>query len=35
MIEERTGEGFELDEPLTVVGSKPQSGDTALEFELD
>jgi len=35
MIEERTGEAFEFDEQLTVVGRKLQSGDTAPEFELD
>jgi thiol peroxidase len=35
MIEERTGEAFELGEQLTVVGSKLQQGDTAPEFELD
>jgi thiol peroxidase len=35
MIEERTGEAFEFDEQLTVVGSKLQPGDTAPEFELD
>ena len=35
MIEERTGEAFEFDEQLTVVGSKLQPDDTAPEFELD
>src|SRR5918997_3225834 len=35
MIEERTGEAFEFDEQLTVVGGKLQPGDTAPEFELD
>ena len=35
MIEERTGEAFEFDEQLTVVGGKLQLGDTAPEFELD
>ncbi len=34
-IEERTGEAFEFDEQLTVVGGKLKSGDTAPEFELD
>jgi thiol peroxidase len=35
MIEERTGEAFELSEQLTVVGSKLKPGDIAPEFELD
>jgi thioredoxin-dependent peroxiredoxin len=35
MVEERTGEAFELGEQLTVVGSKLKPGDTAPEFELD
>ena len=35
MIEERTGEAFEFDEQLTVVGGKLQPGDKAPEFELD
>jgi len=35
MIEERTGEAFEFDEQLTVVGGKLEPGDTAPEFELD
>lgn len=35
MIEERTGEAFEFDEQLTVVGGKLQPGDAAPEFELD
>jgi thiol peroxidase len=35
MIEERTGEAFELGEQLTVVGSKLKPGDIAPEFELD
>ena len=35
MIEERTGEAFEFDEQLTVVGGKLQPGDEAPEFELD
>jgi thiol peroxidase len=32
---ERTGEAFELDEQLTVVGAKLQPGDTAPDFTLD
>jgi thioredoxin-dependent peroxiredoxin len=32
---ERTGEAFELDEQLTVIGRKLQPGDTAPEFALD
>jgi thiol peroxidase len=32
---ERTGEAFELGEPLTVVGRKLRSGDAAPEFALD
>jgi len=35
MIEERTGEAFELDEQLTVVGRKLKPGDIAPDFELD
>ena len=35
MIEERTGEAFEFDEQLTVVGGKLLPGDKAPEFELD
>jgi len=35
VIEERTGEAFEFDEQLTVIGGKLQPGDTAPEFELD
>jgi thiol peroxidase len=35
MIEERTGEAFEFDERLTVVGGKLRRGDIAPEFELD
>ena len=35
MIEERTGEAFEFDEQLTVVGRKLEPADTAPEFELD
>src|SRR3954462_8004717 len=35
MAQERTGEAFEFDEQLTVVGSKLNPGDTAPEFELD
>ena len=35
MIEERTGEAFEFDEQLTVVGGKLQPGEPAPEFELD
>ena len=35
MIEERTGEAFEFDEQLTVVGGKLKPGDAAPEFELD
>ena len=35
MIEERTGEAFELDEQLTVVGSRLKPGDKAPDFELD
>jgi thioredoxin-dependent peroxiredoxin len=34
-IEERTGEAFEFDEQLTVVGSKLNPGDRAPDFELD
>src|SRR5919202_644335 len=35
MTEERTGEAFEFDEQLTVVGGKLKPGDAAPEFELD
>lgn len=35
MIEERTGEAFEFDEKLTVVGTKLEPGDKAPDFELD
>src|SRR5215217_4232519 len=35
MIEERTGEAFEFDEQLTVVGNKLKPGDEAPDFELD
>jgi thiol peroxidase len=35
MTVERTGEAFEFDEPLTVVGQKLAPGDTAPEFALD
>ncbi len=35
MIEERTGEAFEFDEQLTIVGGKLRPGDMAPEFELD
>jgi thioredoxin-dependent peroxiredoxin len=35
MIEERTGEAFELGEQLTVAGSKLKPGDMAPGFELD
>src|SRR2546423_6792918 len=34
-MEERTGEAFELDEQLTVVGSKLRPGDQAPDFALD
>lgn len=34
-MEERTGEAFELDEQLTVVGSKLQPGEQAPDFELE
>jgi thiol peroxidase len=34
-MEERTGEAFELGEPLTVVGKKLQPGDPAPAFTLD
>jgi thiol peroxidase len=34
-MEERTGEAFELDEKLTVVGRKLQAGDQAPDFALD
>ena len=34
-MEERTGGAFELDEALTVVGSKLRSGDSAPDFALD
>ena len=35
MLEERTGEAFELGEQLTVVGRKLQPGDPAPDFALD
>jgi len=35
LIEERTGEAFELGEQLTVVGSKLRPGQTAPDFELE
>ena len=35
MVEERTGEAFEFDERLTVVGSKLRPGDAAPDFALD
>lgn len=35
MMEERSGEAFELGEQLTVVGKKLQAGDTAPDFALD
>ena len=35
MPTERTGEAFEFDERLTVVGAKLADGDTAPEFALD
>lgn len=34
-MEERTGEAYELDEQLTVVGKKLLSGDAAPDFVLD
>ncbi|MDP9356936.1 MAG: thiol peroxidase [Chloroflexota bacterium] len=34
-MEERTGEAFELDEQLTVVGAKLKPGDVAPDFALD
>jgi len=34
-MDERTGEAFELDEPLTVVGRKLAPGDVAPDFALD
>jgi thiol peroxidase len=34
-MEERTGEAFELDERLTVVGRNLQAGDQAPDFRLD
>lgn len=34
-MEERTGEAFELDERLTVVGAQLKPGDTAPDFALD
>ena len=34
-MEERTGEAFEFDERLTVVGSKLQPGNAAPDFTLD
>jgi len=33
MIGERTGEAFELDEQLTMIGNKPKLGDGAPDFE--
>jgi thioredoxin-dependent peroxiredoxin len=35
VIEERTGEAFELDARLTVVGAKLRPGETAPDFALD
>ena len=35
MAVERTGEAFELDEMLTVIGAKLAPGDAAPEFALD
>jgi thioredoxin-dependent peroxiredoxin len=35
MARERTGEAFEFDEKLTVVGDKLEPGSTAPDFELD
>ncbi len=35
MTEERTGEAFEFDEKLTVVGRKLKPGDAAPDFALD
>ncbi len=35
MIEERTGEAFELGKQLTVVGRKLEPGGVAPGFELD
>ena len=35
MVQERTGEAFELDEQLTIVGRKLQAGDKAPNFALD
>ncbi|HMC05737.1 MAG TPA: redoxin domain-containing protein, partial [Actinomycetota bacterium] len=35
MVEERTGEAFELGEQLTVVGPKLRPGDPAPDFALD
>jgi thioredoxin-dependent peroxiredoxin len=35
LMEERSGEAFELSEQLTVVGKKLQPGDTAPDFALD
>ncbi len=34
-MEERTGEAFELDEQLTVIGKKLHPGDAAPDFALD
>jgi thioredoxin-dependent peroxiredoxin len=34
-MEERTGEAYEFDEQLTVVGRKLQPGDTAPDFSLE
>lgn len=35
MVVERTGEAFELDERVTVIGNKLAPGDHAPDFELD
>src|SRR5215213_6351370 len=35
VMEERTGEAFEFDEKLTVVGRKLEPGETAPDFELE
>jgi len=35
MVQERTGEAFELDEQLTVVGQKLEAGQRAPNFALD
>ena len=34
-MDERIGEAFELDEPLTVIGNKLKPGDAAPDFILD